>query len=170
MWFCSLTYSARHRSTACLFYTKYTNLARSLPSYPLFHQLLLVGDSTSLVLWGRLSLPSGSAGTWGAYKVKMLVTQSCLTLCNLMNCSPPGSSVHGILQARILEWVAISFSRGSSQPRDQPLPPALQMDSLPPEPPGIPIQSTPSNILSVSRWSVPRLPAFPHPMRLTTRL
>ena len=36
-----------------------------------------------------------------------------------MDCSPPGSSVHGILQARILEWVAISFSRGSSQPRDQ---------------------------------------------------
>ena len=36
-----------------------------------------------------------------------------------MDCSPPGSSVYGILQARILEWVAISFSRGSSQPRDQ---------------------------------------------------
>ena len=46
------------------------------------------------------------------------VTQSCPTLCNPMDCSPPGSSVHGILQARILEWVAISFSRGSSQPRD----------------------------------------------------
>ena len=41
--------------------------------------------------------------------------QSCLTLCNPMDCSPPGSSVHGILQARILEWVAISFSRGSYQ-------------------------------------------------------
>ena len=51
-------------------------------------------------------------------KVKVLVTQSCLTLCDTMDCSPPGSSVHGILQARILEWVAISFSRGSSQPRD----------------------------------------------------
>ena len=47
------------------------------------------------------------------------VTQSCLTLCNPMGCSPPGSSVHGILQARILEWVTIFFSRGSSQPRDQ---------------------------------------------------
>ena len=45
--------------------------------------------------------------------------QSCPTLCGPMDCSPPGSSVHGILQARILEWVAISFSRGSSQPRDQ---------------------------------------------------
>ena len=40
--------------------------------------------------------------------------QSCLTLCNPIDCSPPGFSVHGILQARILEWVAISFSRGSS--------------------------------------------------------
>ena len=40
-------------------------------------------------------------------------------LCNPMDCNPPGSSVHGILQARILEWVAISASRGSSQPRDQ---------------------------------------------------
>ena len=45
------------------------------------------------------------------------VTQSCPTLCNLMDCSLPGSSVHGIFQARILEWVATSFSRGSSQPR-----------------------------------------------------
>ena len=47
------------------------------------------------------------------------VVQSCPTLCNPMDCSPAGSSVHGILQARILEWVAISFSRGSSQPRDR---------------------------------------------------
>ena len=44
--------------------------------------------------------------------------QSCLTLCNPMDCSPPGSSVQGILQARILEWVATPFSRGSSWPRD----------------------------------------------------
>ena len=46
------------------------------------------------------------------------VTQSCPTLCNPIDCSPPGSSVHGILQARILEQVAISCSRGSSWPRD----------------------------------------------------
>ena len=45
--------------------------------------------------------------------------QSCLTLCNPMDCSLPGSSVHGISQARIPEWVAISFSRASSQPRDR---------------------------------------------------
>ena len=48
----------------------------------------------------------------------MLVTQSCLTLCNPMDCSQPGSSVHGILQGRILEWEAIPFSRGSSQARN----------------------------------------------------
>ena len=50
--------------------------------------------------------------------VKALVTQSCLTLCDLMDCSPLGSSVPGILQARILEWVAITFCRGSFWPRD----------------------------------------------------
>ena len=44
--------------------------------------------------------------------------QSCLTLCNLMYCSPPGSSSHGIFEARILERIAISYSRGSSPPRD----------------------------------------------------
>ena len=47
-----------------------------------------------------------------------LVTKSCLTLCDPMDCSPPGSSVHGISQARILEWDAISFSNGYSRPRD----------------------------------------------------
>ena len=46
------------------------------------------------------------------------VAQSCPTLCDPVDCSPPSSSVHGILQARILDWVVIPFSRGSSQPRD----------------------------------------------------
>ena len=54
-----------------------------------------------------------------ALSQKVLVSQWCLTLCNPMDCSLPGSSVHGILQARILEWVAILFSKGSSWPRDQ---------------------------------------------------
>ena len=52
-------------------------------------------------------------------KVKVLVTEACPTLCHPMDCSPPGSSVHGILQARMLEWVAIPFCRGSSQQRDR---------------------------------------------------
>ena len=47
--------------------------------------------------------------------------QSCLTLCEPMDCSLPESSVHGILQVRILEWVAMPSSRGSSQPRDRSL-------------------------------------------------
>ena len=49
----------------------------------------------------------------------MLAARSCLTLCYPMDYSQPGFSDHGILQARILEWVAILFSRGSSQPRDR---------------------------------------------------
>ena len=49
----------------------------------------------------------------------VLVKQSCLTLWDHMDCSPPGSSIRGILQARILEWAAVSFSRGSSQSRDR---------------------------------------------------
>ena len=50
---------------------------------------------------------------------KSLVTESCLTLCSPADCSPPGSSIHGILQARILECVAIPVSREASQPKDQ---------------------------------------------------
>ena len=59
-----------------------------------------------------------------------------LILCDPVDCSPPGSSVHRILQARILEWVTISFSRGSSQLKDQTGSPALGADSLLSEPPG----------------------------------
>ena len=62
----------------------------------------------------------------------MLLTQSYLTLYEPMDCSLPGFSVHRILQARILEWIAIPFSRGFSQPRDQTLvSPALHANSLP---------------------------------------
>ena len=48
----------------------------------------------------------------------MLIAQLCLTLCDSMDCNPPGFSVHGISLARILEWVGMLSSRGSSQPRD----------------------------------------------------
>ena len=58
--------------------------------------------------------------------MKVKVAQSGPTLCNPRDYSPPGSSVHGILQARILEWVAVPLSRGSSQPRDRTKSPALQ--------------------------------------------
>ena len=62
---------------------------------------------------------------------KVSVARSCLTLFNPMDCGPPVSSVHGILQGRILEWVASPFSRGSFRPRF----PALRVDSLLSEPP-----------------------------------
>ena len=65
-------------------------------------------------------IPFFSSSLAGAcYKtVKVLVAQLCLTLCDPMDYNLPGFSVYGILQARTLEWVAIPFSRGSSQPRD----------------------------------------------------
>ena len=63
----------------------------------------------------------------------MSVAQSCPTLCDPVDCSPPDSSVHGILQARILEWIAISFSGDLSDPGIKPGSPALQADSLPSE-------------------------------------
>ena len=68
-------------------------------------------------------------------RVLRLVTQSCLILCDPMDCSPPGFSVHGILQARVLEWVAISFSKGSSQARDRTRVFCRKADPLPAEPP-----------------------------------
>ena len=52
------------------------------------------------------------------YESRVLVPQSCPTLCDPLDCSLPGSSIHGILQVSILKWVAIPFFRGSSQPRD----------------------------------------------------
>ena len=61
-------------------------------------------------------------------KQKVLVAQSCPTLCDLMDCSPPGSSVHGILQARTLEWVVIPFFRWSSWLGIEPRSPALPAD------------------------------------------
>ena len=89
------------------------------------------------VLWGEcikevITMPGRCAKCWDMYvprslvrkelpwsEVQVLVTQSCPTLCDPVDYSVPGCSVHGISQARILEWVAISFSRGSSRPRNR---------------------------------------------------
>ena len=69
--------------------------------------------------------------------VRCSVTRSCLTLCNPKDCGLPGSSSYGIFQARILEWVAISFSKGSSQIVPASLAsPALAGGFFTPEPPG----------------------------------
>ena len=67
-------------------------------------------------------------------EVKVKVIQLCLSLCD-----PMDYTAHGFFQARILEWVAIPFSKGSSQPGIKPRSPALQADSLPGEPPGKPM-------------------------------
>ena len=69
-------------------------------------------------------------------KLKVLVSHLCPALCNPMSYSLPSSSIHGILQASILEWIAIPFCRESSQPRDWTRSPVLQSDSLLSEPPG----------------------------------
>ena len=61
----------------------------------------------------------------------MLIAQLCLTLCEPIDCSPPGFSVHGILQARVLQRVAILFSRDLPNPGIEPGSPALQAGSLP---------------------------------------
>jgi len=75
------------------------------------------------------------------------VAESCPSLCNPVDYSLPGSFMHGILQARILEWVAISFSRGSSRPRDQtPVSPALTGEFFTTEPPGKPVLLYPTVI------------------------
>ena len=71
----------------------------------------------SSVSWTHSDL-FGCSWSVSSIVVGVLVALSCLTLCDPMDCSPLGSSVHGILQGRILEWVAIPFSMGSSWPRD----------------------------------------------------
>ena len=70
--------------------------------------------------------------------MKVLVAQSCPTLCDHVDCSPPGSSARGILQARMLEWVGISFPGDLPNPGIRLGSPALQADFLPSEPRGNP--------------------------------
>ena len=65
------------------------------------------------------------------------VTQSCPILCNPMDCRLSGFSIHGIFQARVLEWIAISFSRDLPDPGIEPGSPALQADALPSDPPDV---------------------------------
>ena len=99
----------------CLLYTwiqfisKSCHMPSSPPTSPSPRTLILAAINLSFKILDRLYPPCGVC----------LVAQLCPTLCDPMDCSPPGSSVHGISQARILEWVAISFSRGSSQPRNR---------------------------------------------------
>ena len=73
------------------------------------------GSLVGCCLWGGTESDTTEV-TYQGY-IKSFFAQSSLTLCDPMDCSLSGSSVHGIFQARVLEWIAISFSRGSSRPR-----------------------------------------------------
>ena len=105
--------------------------------------------------------------------MKVKVTQTCPTLCD-----PVDYTVHGILQARILEWVAFLFSRGSSNPRIEPRSPVFQEDSLPAEPQGKP-KNTGVGSLSLLQgifltqelnWDPPALQAGSLPAELTGKI
>ena len=87
-------------------------------------------------------------------KVKVLVTQSCPTLYGPLNCNTPGFSADGILQTRILEWVAIPFSRGSSWPRDKIQVSCNAAHSLSSEPPGKPFYKPCSNVTFLIRLTL----------------
>ena len=88
-------------------------------------------EDTSLLFCQRISDKIFTQLTPPKPWSEVLVAQSCPGLCDTMDFSPPGSSIHRIFQARILEWVAIPSSKGSSQPRDQTQVSTLQADSLP---------------------------------------
>ena len=92
-------------------------------------------SNSCLLHWQADSLPLSHQGSPPYVLVKVSVAWSCLTLCDPVDGSPPGSSVHGIVQARILEWVAIPFSGDLPNSGIKPRSPALQADSLPSEPP-----------------------------------
>ena len=109
----------------------------SFQSQTLITRLLLLLDYIIQLVHGPAALVSS-----GRLMHACSVARSYLTLCNPMGCNPPGSSVHGIFHARILEWVAIFSSRGSSPPRNQE-PTSLESPALagrffPPAPPGKP--------------------------------
>ena len=111
---------------------------QSLPQWS--HELVLAHISVGLQI-PRLGHQVPWAGSPLSFSVTLHVcawSLSHVQLFNPMDCHPPGPSVHGIFQARILEWVAISFSRGSSPPGTEPESPALKANSLPSEPPGKP--------------------------------
>ena len=105
-------------------------------------------EPTSL---GSPALAGGFFTTNTTYDYESEVAQSCLTLCDPMDCSLQGSSIHGIFQARILGWVAISFSRGSSPPRDWTRVSCIAQMFLPSEPRGKHYDSMVLNALEEKR-------------------
>ena len=122
--------------------------SQTISTYTIYHLLIDLGATERFYLWISslyqilyMWLSHFEDKDMKLWRLKSEVAQSCLTLCGPMDCSLWGSSVHGIFQERALEWVAISFSRGSSWPRS----PAWQADALPSEPPGKPNEDLTSN-------------------------
>ena len=89
----------------------FPNIRKKQQSNPMKHQ-------TGFLLFSAICWVFSSSSFIPLCAVLCLAAQSCLTLYDPTDCSPPGSSVHGMLQARMLEWVAMPSSRGSSRPRD----------------------------------------------------
>ena len=134
----------------------------------------VVAEALALGLFIVFALPSPHLGfhlAWYLENVRMvlraltvprgpwtvLVAQSCPALCNPMDCSRSGSSVHGILQAGIQEWVTIPFSGDFPNLGIKPRSPALQADSLPSEPPGKPYVYM---LIPASSYFIPSLTFF----------
>ena len=114
-------FGSLRRSEYCIYRRKYTqNDHTNLFYYNYYYYFFISWDSLSFMekLKGTIDITMYLLSSH-LHKVKVFVAQLCPALCNSMDCSPPGSSVHGTLQARILEWVAFPFSRGSSQPRNR---------------------------------------------------
>ena len=116
---------------------KESDMTEQLHTKYLNQIIKLFGVGQSDVIWQKYTESSTnySGQIWKFFsylkvKLKVLVAQSCPVLHDPVDCSPSGSYVHGILQARILEWVAIPFSRGTSQPGIKLRSPTLQADSL----------------------------------------
>ena len=133
-------------SLALLDFSKYTAIPPvnrdSFTSIPILGALLFILHWLVSPLYFYLLLIYLLIENFNEYKnsnytgVDVLIAQLCQTLCNLMDCSPPGSSVHGIFQVRILEWVTISFFRESSQSRDQTWVSCIALRFVQSEPPG----------------------------------
>ena len=121
-------------------------------SHPLSEFLTLEKASCHVMRWlyAEVHVIGSETLTVSDTKKESEVTQSCPTLHDPMDCSLPGSSIHGIFQARVLEWVAISFSRWFSNPGIEPRSPTLQVDALPFEPPENQTQVSDNNLTEVS--------------------
>ena len=129
---CVCVWPVRGRRTHRLFWEYREALFTLTPATQLLLVLLvMVLDFMDLLVWDFVICMIQTSSNiavftllfffffFALYSFVCVSTQLCLILCDPLDCSPPGFSVHGVLQARILEWVAISFSRGSSRPRDQ---------------------------------------------------